>query len=137
LKTPFNEVLPAISPDGKWVAYVSDESGRNELYVDAFPTPRSKYKVTDRGAVAAAWRQDGRELAMVSADGRSVLISEVTPGGEFRATSPHPWISLPKGTVTGQPTPDFQRLLIAVPVNDNNTSTLSVVFDWIGALSKK
>jgi len=74
---------------------------------------------------------------VVSADGRSVLISEVTPGDEFRATAPHAWMSLPKGTVTGQPTPDFQRVLVAVPVNDNNPSTLSVVFDWIGAISKK
>jgi Tol biopolymer transport system component len=137
LKTPFNEVLGTISPDGRWVAYLSDESGRSEVYVDAFPTPQGKYKLTDRGALTVAWRKDGRELAVLSADGRSVLICEVTPGGEFRATALHPWISLPKGTVAGQPTPDFQRVLVAVPVNDNSTSTLSVVFDWIGALSKK
>jgi serine/threonine protein kinase len=137
LRTPFNEVAPTISPDGKWVAYVSDESGRNEVYVDAFPAPKSKYKLSDRGAVASFWRQDGRELAIVSADGRSVLLSEVTPGPEFRATPPHEWIALPKGTVTGQPTPDFQRLLVTIPVNDNNTSTLSIVFDWVGALGKK
>jgi Tol biopolymer transport system component len=137
LKTPFNEIQPVISPDGRWVAYVSDESGRNEVYVDAFPTPRSKYKVSDRGAASACGRQDGRELAIVSADGRSVLISEVNPGGEFRASPPHEWVALPKGTVVAQPTPDFQRVLVAVPVNDNNTSTLSVVFDWVGALSKK
>jgi Tol biopolymer transport system component len=137
LNSTFNEVFPAISPDSKWVAYVSDESGRSEVYVDAFPKPRSKYKLTDRGAIAAVWREDGRELAVVGADGRSILICEVTPGGEFRATSPHPWISLPKGAVFGQPTPDFQQVLVSVPVNDNNMSTLSVVFDWVGAINKK
>ena len=45
-----------LSPDGNYVAYASDESGRYEIYVDSFPTPRGKYRATDTGALAPYWR---------------------------------------------------------------------------------
>ena len=137
LITPFNETAAAISPDGHWLAYVSDESGRAEVYVDAFPTPRNKIKVSDRGALAAFWKKDGKELAIVSADVRSILVSEVTTGADFRASPPRQLLALPKGTVIARPTPDFQRVLVATPVNESTTSTLTLVFDWIGALNRK
>jgi len=137
LRTPFNETFAAVSPDGQWLAYVSDESGQAEVYVDAFPTPRQKYRVTDHGAFAPYWRKDGRELAILSADFRSILVADVAPGTEFRASAPRQLMALPKGTVTAQPTPDLQRVLVAKPVNESSISTLTLVFDWPGALAKK
>jgi eukaryotic-like serine/threonine-protein kinase len=137
LRTPFNEQQADISPDGRWLAYVSDESGGPEVYVDSFPTPRSKYRVTDHGAAAAYWSKDGKELAIVSADARSVLVSAVSAGAEFHAGAPRQLLALPKGTVTARPTPDLQRVLVARPVNESTTSTLTLVFDWLGALKKK
>jgi serine/threonine protein kinase/Tol biopolymer transport system component len=143
LRTPYNETQGTLSPDGKWLAYLSDESGRYELYVDSFPTPRRKFKVTDQGVLNAfsgnnlAWRKDGRELSMLGTDARTVLVSDVSLGSEFHAGAPHALMTLPKETVAVQPTPDFQRFLAAVPVTDNNTSTLTVVFNWLGALGKK
>jgi len=137
LRTPFNETFAAVSPDGQWLAYVSDESGQAEVYVDAFPTPRQKYRVTDRGAFAPYWRKDGKELAIVSADFRSILVSDISGGAEFHASAPRQLMTLPKGTVTAQPTPDVQRVLVAKPVNESTVSTLTLVFDWIGALAKK
>ncbi len=136
LRTSFDEQGAAISPDGKWIAYVSNESGRFEVYVDAFPVARNKFKVTDRGAVRAAWRKDGRELAIISADGRSILVSEIRLGEEFHATPPRLLIALPSGTVYAQPTPDLQRVLVSVAVSSTATSTLTLVFDWLGALKK-
>ncbi len=126
-----------ISPDGHWMAYASDESGRFEIYVDSFPTPRNKYRVTDHGAFAAYWSKDGRELAIVSADFRSVLVSAVSTGAEFHAGAPRQLLALPKGTVTVRPTRDLQRVLVSRPVNETTTSTLTLVFDWLGALKKK
>jgi Tol biopolymer transport system component len=136
LRTPFNEQDATISPDGKWIAYASDESGRFEIYVDAFPVARNKFKVTDRGALRAIWRKDGRELAIISADGRSIFVSDIRPGAEFHATPPRQLIALPSGTVYAQPTPDFQRVLASVAESGNATSTLTLVFDWLGALKK-
>ena len=137
LQTPFNETSAAISPDGHWLAYLSDESGQNEVYVDAFPTPRNKVKVTDHGAFFPFWRKDGRELAIVTADSRSLLVSETTLGADFHFSAPHQWMALPKGTVAVAPAPDFQRVLLTLPVNESTTSTLTIVFDWLGALNKK
>jgi len=116
LRTPFNEQNAQISPDGRWLAYASDESGRFEVYVDSFPTPRNKYRVTDNGGIGAAWRKDGKELGIVSFDGRSVLVADVVAGAEFRAGTPRPLLNLPKGTLTVAPAPDFQRFLVAMPI---------------------
>jgi len=62
LQTPFNEVDGHFSPDGRWVAYVSNESGRNEIYVMPFPTPGGKWQISTAGGVQPRWRGDGKEL---------------------------------------------------------------------------
>ena len=65
-------------------AYLSDESGRVEVYVDAFPVPRHKYRVTDNGGFSAHWQKGGRELAVVSADLRSVVVDAPDVGYRVR-----------------------------------------------------
>ena len=137
VRTPFNETQADLSPDGKWLAYLSDESGQLEVYVDSFPTPRNKFRVTDHGAFAVYWRKDGRELAILSADLRSILVSDVPGGADFHAGTPRQLMALPKGSVSAGLTPDFQRVLVAKPVNESTISTLTLVFDWLGALAKK
>ena len=62
LQTPFNEVDGHFSPDGRWVAYVSNESGRNEIYVMPFPTLGGKWQISLAGGVQPRWRGDGKEL---------------------------------------------------------------------------
>ena len=62
LVTSFDESAPAFSPDGKWIAYVSDESGRSEVYVQAFPGPGSKWPISTNGGTEPAWSSDGRAL---------------------------------------------------------------------------
>lgn len=61
-ETPFNETAAAISPDGRWLAYTSDESGRDEIYVDRLPQPGRRIRVTAEGGTGPRWRADGREL---------------------------------------------------------------------------
>ena len=60
--TPFDESSPAFSPDGRWLAYVSDESGRGEVYVQPFPGPGGKWPISTDGGTEPAWSADGREL---------------------------------------------------------------------------
>ena len=62
LITPFDERSPRFSPDGKWLAYVSDESGRNDVYVQPFPGPGPKWLVSTDGGIDPVWSRDGREL---------------------------------------------------------------------------
>ena len=68
------------SPDGRWVAYTSDESGRAEIYVTPFPEATSKWQVSIDGGTSAKWRRDGKELYYLSADS-NLMAADVSPGG--------------------------------------------------------
>jgi serine/threonine protein kinase/Tol biopolymer transport system component len=87
LATPFFERFPAISPDGRWVAYMSDESGQPEIYVRPFPAAGGKWQVSDGGGSWPAWSRDGSELFFRSQDG--LMAADVSgDGGTFRAGRP-------------------------------------------------
>jgi len=89
LSTTFFDRFPAISPDGRWVAYMSDESGRSEIYVRPFPAAAGKWQVSDGGGSWPAWSKDGSELIFRSEDG--LMAAAVTvESGSFRADRPLP-----------------------------------------------
>ena len=69
LQTPFNEMHAQVSPDGRWVAYASDESGTWEVYVQTFPVPGAKRTISVGGGAEPQWRRDGRELYYLAPDG--------------------------------------------------------------------
>jgi serine/threonine-protein kinase len=84
LVTPFDEEAIALSPDGRWLAYQSDETGRTEVFVRPFPdADAGKWQVSNGGGVAPLWRRDGRELFYLSAE-RVMMGVQVTAG-----TTPH------------------------------------------------
>ena len=62
LQTEFNELNGQFSPDGRWIAYTSDESGRNEIYVGPFPGPGGKQQISTSGGRQPKWRGDGKEI---------------------------------------------------------------------------
>ena len=136
LQTPYDETNGVFSPDGKWLAYASNESGRSEVYIDTFPQPQNKYKVSDNGGIPASWRQDGKELLFFSAGFRSVYVADVTTGAGVTAGAPRKLFDLPRSLVFGTPTRDHQRLLVSLAATESNTSRLTLIIDWIGALKK-
>ncbi len=75
IDTPFSNRTGQIAPDGHWAAYVSDESGRLEVYLDRFPAPGEKFAVSTAGGVMPVWRPDGRELYYWSAAGEIMAVS--------------------------------------------------------------
>jgi hypothetical protein len=79
LNTAFNEGLGQFSPDTRWVAFQSDESGRYEIYIDTFPLPHGKVRISTTGGILPEWGADGRELFYVSADSMLVSVS-LKPG---------------------------------------------------------
>jgi serine/threonine-protein kinase len=77
--TAFTETEPAISPDGHWIAFTSNETGRPEVYVSAFPVPGAKYLASSSGGRAAAWSFDSRRIFYTSTSG-DYLVVPFTPG---------------------------------------------------------
>ena len=78
----FTEMHPAISPDGRWLAYISDETGANEVYVRPFPSPTGgRWQVSNGGGTSPAWSPDGRELFFIDNANRMVAAELRTATG--------------------------------------------------------
>ena len=87
LQTPFNEAAPRFSPDGRWLAYVSDESGRREVYVQPFPGPGGKWQISTDGGVEPVWARNG-ELFYRNENGDKMMVVDFTTEPTFRAGNP-------------------------------------------------
>jgi Tol biopolymer transport system component len=151
LQTPFDESEAQFSPDGHWVAYTSNESGRYEIYIRPFPTPASesgvKWRVSSNGGHQPRWRRDGRELfylepalprlqlmAISVSPGPRPIATDATPKTlfEFRARFYVPQLN----TFTYSPSNDGQRFLVSAYADQNVRPTLNVMVNW-PALVKK
>jgi hypothetical protein len=89
IDTPYAEDEVHVSPDGRWVSFTSNESGRWDVYVATFPAFTSKRQVSSGGGVQPQWRADGRELFYIGPDG-SMMRVRVTTGAQFTASVPEP-----------------------------------------------
>ena len=88
LATPFDEEAIALSPDGKWIAYQSDETSRTEVFVRPFPNiDAGKKQVSTRGGVAPLWSRDGRELFYLSGD-KNMMSARVAAGPMLQVSEP-------------------------------------------------
>jgi Tol biopolymer transport system component len=133
--TRFNEKGGAVSPDGRYLAYHSDESGSFETYVVSFPDLQEKYRVSVTGAgsygdlFAVFWNKGGRELLYEAADGATMMRVPVDYTPSFRAGTPVPQMRISRnriGTLTG----DGKRYFAAVTADDNANSLIYLVHDW-------
>jgi Tol biopolymer transport system component len=89
LESTFNESQGQFSPDGNWIAYVSDESGEPQVYVQSFPKQTARVQISPGGGSQPRWRRDGRELFYVAADG-TLTAAHVRTTGSFEAQAPSP-----------------------------------------------
>jgi Tol biopolymer transport system component len=88
LHSPFMEMLAELSPDGKWIAYASDESGQFEVYVRSFPDLGSKWQISTGGGIEPAWSQDGTELFYRNEHGSRLMVVDVILEPEFQPGQP-------------------------------------------------
>ncbi len=91
LQTPANELYPAFSPDGRWIAYRSNESGTDEVYVRAFPDKGGKWLISNSGGVMAVWSRNGRELFYRTVDQHIMVVAYAVKGDVFVADKPRLW----------------------------------------------
>jgi Tol biopolymer transport system component len=144
LRTKSNEQDGRLSPDGRWIAYRSDESGRFEVYVAPFPTGGARVSVSTDGAGefrgsqnTLVWTSDGRELIFLGGDGVTVMAAPFHAAATFEAGTPRALFKLPAGTVGGIPSPDGSRYLACVTVPGTVDSTPRAILGWTAELSKK
>jgi len=142
LQTEFNETNAFFSPDGRWVAYNSDESGTAEIYVRPFPPAGGKWQVSTQGGFQPSWRSDGKELYYVALDGK-IMAVEVKPGNVFAAGLPAPLFDAglrPEGLTESRcsfvVTPDGQRFLVNTIAEEAARVPVTVVVNWTGELKK-
>jgi len=128
---------PMFSPDGRWMAYLSEESGRFEVYVQPVPTGHGKWQICTRGGTQPVWRRDGKELFYRSADGKIMAVPVTLPvaGGSFEAGIPKELFPI---STTGLPqirrqytvSPDGQRFLVNQTVDEHPQIVL--LQNWLG-----
>jgi Tol biopolymer transport system component len=142
LKTPFSEFHGQFSPDGRWVAYTSDESGQFQVYVQSFPIGAGKFQVSTNGGTQPRWRRDGKEIFYIGGDGK-LMAAELTTGPRFEVTGApkalfDPYI--PRGSVSGfryDVTADGKRfLVISAASADEAAAPITVVLNWQAALKR-
>jgi len=136
----FDETQGRFSPDGRWVAYVSDESGRPEVYVQTFPDHTGKWQISTLGGNDPEWRGDSKELYYLSPDLKMNVVAVRTEGG-FEVGNPtvlfDARVVLPETTfrhyaVTG----DGQRFLLLAPMGEEKPASTAVVVNWMSTLQK-
>jgi Tol biopolymer transport system component len=134
LQSQFNEQSGRFSPDAHWIAHVSDESGRDEVYVQAFPLSGEKVSISSGGGSEPHWRADGAELFYVAAD-RNLMAVTVKTGGKFQADMPRALFPLTLvARFNYEISRDGQRVLMNKATFEMNPNT--VVLNWAAGLSK-
>ena len=133
LVTPYNERAPVFSPDGRWITYVSDESGRDEVYVRPFPGPGGQTTVSLAGGVEPTWAPDGRRLFYRNAD--SMMVVSVETGPSFSVSKPTVlfegrYDGGVAGNLSYDLAPEGDRFLMIQPLGGRTTRSFRVVLNW-------
>jgi hypothetical protein len=138
LETKFQEVGNRLSPDSKWMAYGSDESGHQEVYVQTFPITDRKWPVSRGGGSGPQWRRDGRELFYLAADRKLMAVDvQTVPGFSLGVPRALFQTDLPPPPLGGYaPSRDGQRFLMASFV-DRGTATIVVVLNWTATMPSR
>ena len=145
----FNEAVARFSPNGRWIAYSSDESGKNQIYVRPFDAAAlgtsssgaapstGKWMVSKDGGSAPLWSYDGRELFYMGADGNLMAV-DVSTSGVFQAGVPKALFKVPAGVVFFDVSADGKRFLVVAPTAASATPPpkFTVVLNWQSLLKK-
>jgi Tol biopolymer transport system component len=139
LRSEFIEPYGQLSPDGKWVAYQSDESGRAEVYVRPFRGAGAQIRISTTGGAQMRWRQDGRELTYIALDGRLMAVPLRVDGDDLEVGAPVPLFATRVGDVVPRRggyfqnyvmAPDSTRFLMNTSVEGQSVPPITVILNW-------
>ncbi len=144
LNSPFNEVDAAFSPDGRWLAYGSDESGNSEVYVRPFPGPGGKWQISTGGGLLPRWSRSSKEFFYRTTDSKIMVATYTATGDSFHADKPQLWSP---GQFTGRGPgsnfdvhPDGKRFAVLKAPATGETSPVnkvSFIFNFFDELRHK
>ena len=138
IKTKFDDLFGSFSPDVKYLAYSSNDSGRSEVYVQEFPDARNKWQVSTNGGGQPFWRADGKELFY--RQGTRIMAVPVQTVPTFSVGNPVQLFQATFASILGRghyrPTPDGQRFLVLAALGRDAVRPASVVLNWTAALPK-
>jgi serine/threonine-protein kinase len=140
LVTPFREREGRFSPDGLWVAYTSDESGNDEVYIRAFPSGGNKIRISTAGGRTPVWRRDGSEVAYLSTDSTLMSVTLKTNGDSLKPLTkalfkiPNPGIPEDRSFPWWEMTGDGQFFYVIV---NPALPPITVILNWTGELNSK
>jgi len=139
VQTEFNEGLAVFSPDGRWIAYESDKTGRHEIYVRPFPGPGNDFLASTSGASQVRWSRDGKELFYIGADDR-LMAQPITASSDGKTVdfgTPTPLFAtsiLSPGVNTFRPqyavSPDGRSFVLQSLVGQANASPITMILNW-------
>jgi dipeptidyl aminopeptidase/acylaminoacyl peptidase len=129
--TSFEEEGGRFSPDGRWVSYQSNETGRMEVYIQSFPDSAEKWQVSTNGGTRSEWNANGKELFYLASDNRLMAVPVTLKGNPPRVEARAP-VSLfaPRSGAQYAVSADGQRFLIDAPLADATLAPIGIVLDW-------
>jgi Tol biopolymer transport system component len=135
---PLTDAEPDVSPDGRWIAYATTETGNYEVFVQPLPPTGAKWQVSTGGGRQPRWRRDGRELYFVTND-RKFYVVDVRAGATFEFGTPGKLFDMPSNTVSVrnsyEPSKDGQRFLVN-KLLDTAMPPVNVVVNWATTMEK-
>jgi Tol biopolymer transport system component len=142
LRTRFNETSPRFSPDGRWLAYISDESGRFEIYVQPYPGPGGKWQISTEGGTEPVWNPNGKELFYRS--GNKMMAVDIATQASFVAGKPRMlfeglYVPPPVPIQNYDVSPDGQRFLMLKSTGSTEAAPtqINVVLNWFEELKRR
>ena len=140
LNSQFDEILPRLSPDGRWLAYISNESGRGEVYVIPFPGPGGgRWQISNNGVTMGipgiAWSRDGKQLYFRDTAGGLMAVDVQPRDREFHAGVPRQ-IFMAIGGVRPLDTAPDGRILVALQAEQEISSPITLVLNWDAEMKK-
>ena len=137
VQTEFAETLATFSPDGRWIAYTTNETGQPNVYVQPFLRAGGKYRISPNGGRNPHWRADGKELFYLAADG---AMTAVTIDATEAVAAGLPTTLFPAGAVSANQafsvTKDGKRFLVSTRPQDATATPLTVILNWTSTLQR-
>ncbi len=136
-RSRFGEDMPAVSPDGRWIAYLSDEAGHDDVYLESFPVLGHKVRVSTDGASRVWWVPGSDELRYRTASGAEMVAVTLTPrGGDVEVGAPRVVLRFPPEVLGIDLARDGQRVLACVPASGAQARSIRVILGWTALVKR-